>query len=649
MNKLNNSLNTLFILSSALILILCFWSRTGTYAFISTINYISLFALAATILSLPDFLCHYFPSKDKWYRSSEFYTFFLIILLGAAGTMLSVYSFWLGIIILPIGISLAFWELYHFSRSKYWLTLIPGLAVMGYVILLFYTRTIHSTLYPEQIILGKAFIDILFHSSMSNMFSTLGWVSTGLDGSPFVHYHFGSHILFAGLKNWADLNTVMFYIIAYPAIFIPLFFKSLFCFINRLFIYKGTNSFNLLFAISFIAVIYSATLANFNFAQPFISESMTLSLIFSFLYAVVLLSYIPKPGKNENLFFFFSLVALVLISSTKISTGFVCFIGTCYLYLRKYNSFKKRMLLFIGIILTASYIYLFIVPFDILTSSPSLFRRIFNLWSSESFIISLAGAFIAIVVLMKYNSLETWIEIKSVIKSREYLDLEVLLIMTVSSFTGATVASAHPYDVNFFISVQLFFSIPFLIYYCQRYFNTFTASKRIKTLFLISLILLSFVSRPAVFKMFTEATEVKNNMLRLSQQQKEFQGFLIELFKLEKEPEKETICVYIPDTEQWYYESQSTTPLGSPMVVPAITGIALIGGIPDNIYASNYNYYSLYYYKINGLSQVKNISEAKERAAKKGYSKLIEYQYIEGNLIKQEFELKKQHSSTDYN
>jgi hypothetical protein len=176
--KVNNSLNTISILTSILMLGLCFRARMDLTAFVSGYNYLSLFALAATVFCLPDFLCFYFPSTDKWYRTSEFYTIFLIIFLGTVGIILPKFAHMLGIIILPLGISLALWEIYNFIKSKNFLILIAGFAFMAFIVFLFYSRSYVSSLFPEQIILGNAHIDTLFPTCMSNMFSTLGWTST---------------------------------------------------------------------------------------------------------------------------------------------------------------------------------------------------------------------------------------------------------------------------------------------------------------------------------------------------------------------------------------------------------------------------------------------------------------------------------------
>jgi len=658
MIKINNFLNTLSMLTLLIILALCYWARMGLASYVSAFNCISLFALAATIFCLPDFLCFCFPSKNKWYRTSEFYTGFLIILLGVCGVILSKYSAWISFIILPIGIAMAFWEFYRFVRSKSFLTLAAGMAFMVFMILLFYSQGYHSVLFPEKIILGQAHIDTLFHSSMSNMFSTLGWASTGLNGSPYIPYHWGSHALFAGLKNWTGLGTLMFYNIAYPAVFLPLFIKSLFNFIKRLFIYKGISSFNKLFAISFMMLIYSLPVTLFKLASPIGGESYCIALLFTFLYASILLSYISDPCKNINVFFWYSLITFLLISFFKISNGFVCFAGMAYLYLRTYWNFKSLIKVLLGGIIISTFVYLFVFQFAYIAKPLSLTGRFQTFWAlSDGFVTYFIGAFIAMIVVLENKAITNWGDLKSVVKSREYIDLEILFIITMAGLLGGIFASTHAADVFFFCSIQLFISIPYLILFAQKYFERFRASEKAKTLFLFIIIILSIVSRPDVIKglsrqieagsrtfvikgSIAEIIQVKKEMLRLTQEQQVLKRFLDELFKLEKVSAKKTKCIYIPQTEKWYYESQKYRPNGSAMVAPAISGIALIGGVPDSILKTSIANYGYYYYKKSGQVMANNINDAKNVAFKKGYAELIEYQFKDGKLRKNTYNLK---------
>jgi hypothetical protein len=78
-----------------------------------------------------------------------------------------------------------------------------------------------NPLFVEDLCFGRASIDTLFHASICNMLRTYGVPSTGLDGLPYVPYHFGSHWIFARLCNVLDVRVIDFYNRGYPVLFIP--------------------------------------------------------------------------------------------------------------------------------------------------------------------------------------------------------------------------------------------------------------------------------------------------------------------------------------------------------------------------------------------------------------------------------------------
>ena len=69
--------------------------------------------------------------------------------------------------------------------------------------------------------------DLVYFAAIANMMRTYGVPSTGIDGVPGIHYHYGSGWMFA---QWADLigiDVMSFYNLGYPIVVIPLFFAAL--------------------------------------------------------------------------------------------------------------------------------------------------------------------------------------------------------------------------------------------------------------------------------------------------------------------------------------------------------------------------------------------------------------------------------------
>jgi len=84
-----------------------------------------------------------------------------------------------------------------------------------------------NPLFVEGICFNYCQIDELYHAGLCNMLRTYGVSSTGLDGLPFVAYHWGSHWLFAQLCNVLDVRVIDFYTRGYRVVFVPLGVLSL--------------------------------------------------------------------------------------------------------------------------------------------------------------------------------------------------------------------------------------------------------------------------------------------------------------------------------------------------------------------------------------------------------------------------------------
>ena len=119
---------------------------------------------------------------------------------------------------------------------------------------------------------GMAHQDNLFLTSIANMIKTYGHSSTGLDGIPFVGYHFVSHYLVVGLSHVLQTEPLFIYIYAYPLIFITLTIKTVIRTIADL-KYTNNSDFRINFVWLFIAL---AIVVNSPF--KILSESFLISI-----------------------------------------------------------------------------------------------------------------------------------------------------------------------------------------------------------------------------------------------------------------------------------------------------------------------------------------------------------------------------------
>lgn len=86
-------------------------------------------------------------------------------------------------------------------------------AVLGAICaVILYGEGYLSPVFLERVaITGTGNQDTLFHSAIAQMLSVYGIPSTGLDGTPWLHYHWASHWLYGGLADVADVRAIRAY------------------------------------------------------------------------------------------------------------------------------------------------------------------------------------------------------------------------------------------------------------------------------------------------------------------------------------------------------------------------------------------------------------------------------------------------------
>lgn len=89
-------------------------------------------------------------------------------------------------------------------------------------------------LLPEEIPIGLASLDSLFHASLVGVIDTYGIPSTGIDGVPFLPYHFVSHWVLAQLMRLNHLTPIQAFTMGNPIIFVSLFLNCLLIFVCEL-------------------------------------------------------------------------------------------------------------------------------------------------------------------------------------------------------------------------------------------------------------------------------------------------------------------------------------------------------------------------------------------------------------------------------
>lgn len=167
-----------------------------------------------------------------------------------------------------------------------------------------------SPLYVEKLTTGiNVHNDPLFHISIASMIKTYLVPSTGLQGTPYLSYHHGSHFIFAQLSGLFNLKPVHFYQMGVSIVFVPWFFSMIFMFaqdINSLLRKKcveGNEVFNpvntLIVALLLSGLVFP--FSNFRMAPGLSSESYFVSLTVFLALSGVLLNFFGAYRESKTI------------------------------------------------------------------------------------------------------------------------------------------------------------------------------------------------------------------------------------------------------------------------------------------------------------------------------------------------------------
>jgi hypothetical protein len=649
MHKNRVIFNVVGIIGAIFVLVFNYWARKNLNHYIDFTDYIQIFCLSVSLLILPDLIgsCH--KNAKSWWRNEEMYSILLLLLFSVSGLFIKSITYISLFLLIALAILSFLYLFSQISSHTPSLPILGGLFFMMLIVLSYYCSSNHSPVFPEKIIQGNAHIDTLFHGSISNIISNFKISSTGLDSLVYFNYHWGSHAIFAGLKTWSGNNTLMFYSIGYPAIFIPLFFKTYLGFCSEYMNFKGIKSIDSLFLIAFFTTIYSVAPFGFKRAAPLSGESYTVALVLLFLYLSILLKYHTSIKKYKGYFLAFSFFLFLIISFSKISTAFVVIAGLMYISYRYFNKKTDRIILISGGLLLAGLVYVYIFPKARTTIDQSILVKYYSLWIySDSFLTYLFSLIFALLIILKEQSIIRFSDFKNLIKKNQYPEFEFLLIVLVTGALAAIITSSNASDVYYFNTNQFYFGLIVFVFYLHKKLSLFKSAKKYIQLFMLMIIVLGIVSKPELIKKKGGALQfitVKEKHADLTPRQQLLHSLISDLFLMEKSEFSESSCIYIPRNELWYYKSQKKYPLSAPMIVPCISGMPLIYGIPESLLNSNYNYYSYFYYRKHKKPYPEDLSDVLKRAKKEGYKNLILYSAKDQKLDKKIYNLTKKASN----
>jgi len=709
--SINKTYNPIFLIN---ILLFILSASIGIYYFVLSLGYsdrlypilVQTVSLASIIIFSPDLIKIVLDristtTNERWFTSSTFITIIILGLVILIGYLLSYQSFNTGTYLIYIAlplllISLAFYFYYFNLIHIFYYSLFFFFSIfIGSVI---WKNGWQGPLFIEQLsLMNLSGVDVLFHSSVVGIIKTHGFPSTGLDGIPYLSYHWGSHWIFAQFSNILNMNGLLFCNIGFPVLIIPLYLKSIFYGIISIRRYKNfdLNVNSVLFLLLIVPIIHFTSKVT---TVPIDNYSYVMSLAFSFLLFSLCIEYLNANKIkinytiSDHIFLLFIVPLFIgIIALVKISIPFIL-LGL-YLYLIYRLRLYKNYIVFLSFLFSSIILLtILFVGTDILfTHSTSIgiitiFKGITR-YGQISFVLNYTGMVVFIYLILKKKKVTTMKELKNMIRSKQFIfELEILpYILIISLIPGLIGMNAGGSDFYFY-NFQYWLSVIFILGYFPYLFtfnNMSQLFERGKIFSYIKIILIFGITLELTGNYFTQISDnlrynlkVRSKINNITAERISLKRAAVNLMKgnnifgidsgsnspsLEDNKKyqllnlltrlgkddlinKRGTCIYIPKSNRVFWDMQNDD-YGTPFIIPGLTGIAMINGIPDDMNPTIWKGRGYHVYKKDFDKQEKNkrmelsVVELKTMAQEKGFSKIIKIVFNNNEFIIEKIEV----------
>lgn len=491
--------------------------------------------------------------------------------------------------------------------------------------------------------------DTLFQLAVVRMIDTYGIPTTGIDGTPYLHYHWGSNYIALFIKRYLNISFINVYNIGIQAIFIPLFFQQLLSLIRN---FVGNKVFNkhaviivFILSVSLIGILPYEFTRNFlvNLNSMYVSESYLTSIVI-FLTVVSLIYYLYKRNYKDK-YIILLLIMLILGSALiKISVSFAFFLLIFY-YGYHLHLYKNTSVTVGTIIVTIG--FLFLIPFINNGGSGGaislfhIFRSIargYELWHIVGFYF---WFWIVLILVDRKVSFRKMVSNQGYSNKQEIM-LNGLLFITIMLSLPGIFMSIGGASAYYFSNIHKWLCLPVAvalivkndyIFKYYLYIKTFmkkNSSRKIVSLLFISLLIygvLANVGNAAIdFYNYTingvEAVNTTNY-----EKSSSFKSIIREIDALNTREKKQT-TIYIDKTVDAVWKSNNHE-YAQPFILPALTGVCLINGYPTSFDVNKMIYYGYKEYwdkeklDFQKIEVTPNFDELKQKAVEEGFESLI--------------------------
>jgi len=483
---------------------------------------------------------------------------------------------------------------------------------------LFFGSGYCSPLFLEEIVEGTVHHDQLFHHSISQMIRTYGKASVGLDGVIPVNYHVGSHFLLAKISEIFNSTVAIAYNLISPLIFIPLYFRLLFIashsfaksFLDQTIVTNPSEISGRLFYFWFI--ILHIGLLTYPEKNSF-ALTQAYAISFSYLAGLVLfyigLIYLSKANFNNSakdnttfLFHLLSVSAIALSGVVKISILMTVLPVWMYIYYRK-GWFRQPLILILLISASALGFYE-IIAFgggNTMMFDPLSFLRAYISSGLRMLFypVYFLTAMIALFFILRRFNIRSFAELKQMIKLKNLLVAEVLILILVISVLPGLCLMIAGGSAGYFSDITRRFAIVLILgvvptmpafwmrfgYLSKIFLKTIIAFIVINTFFLFAVNTYRHMIQSIKIKVALRGLSFYGGFLGLQEyyDSNERYVFLKKMQQINDLPSsvKRNSLLYIAQSDSiFYYNWLIQNPGFSSMIIPAVSGVAALDGMP---------------------------------------------------------------------
>ncbi len=621
------------------------------------------------------------PFRDTWLTSDAALSLIGLIILILAG---NIFSFYVLHVFYLISFSLFAYVFYSWLKGVNYKHsyIFIGISILFsiWVASLALSSNCEDVLLFEKIIFFKDIQgykcpkDVLLNANFINMIQLHGILTTGLDGIPILSSYFGSLWILAGIIKLLATPKVISFSLATMIIFIPFMFNSLLLLAINVKKWKeGVTladwslrkdwKFWLIFfvaCIGFVSYPYFSGNMVLLWHIDIIVFSYSFGLTFSFLLLGMLLSFIINKEVSTKeikpVFFLFVLpFMIILIGFTKLTAVFLILAILFYLFIRlrlyRITIYNLSFIIISGIGI-AFVAFSFYIAYQSMgytasnTQSVSLFDpfNFLRTWIKPS--MWLVFLFICCFWSISFITMRLWYEkginnvshFKTLFLNKQLIDVEIVVLLCVVGLLPGMVFHLPPYNTAYsavtsiyFYDFQNWIALSLLLANIGKLSKLF--NKKVQLILLIPVLFggYFFVSNYIyhVNNLYSKELHlsqlIKNNPSYLSTPTGKVLLLLNQIGGDMHLSEKKKTLVFVPQSNTDFWSVQLDACYGVPFLIPGITGMPMLDGLPPiGCKPYHYGYDS---YENNGIRTKKQTNTKDKalcsKALDKGFSQIL--------------------------